>query len=430
MSSNGLFKVRAITAFVKLEARDFVTKADHNGSKTTSGIVTKMQQCNELLLHVASVLSKEGYIVQTLRIATNPFGEWLLDMDAAGNYDNDVSRQRLQMLDDLLVQYNVPFCALGPARNVSEIAVCPKIIAMSPRFSCSASVNATDVTCAAAAAECILQISQLGQLEEGTGLDYLVGGLGNFRFCTISSCSPYIPFFPAAQAGSIHEDNDGTIHFAIGLENGALVRHHLNDCKSIANISTIFSQGMTQALLPLQTLCDEAAKQLGFSTYLGIDSSLNPSLDDGGSIAQAIELLEEVQRPFGGPGTLAAAAALTTAIQSLPNIQLTGYCGLMLPLCEDQRLAELASADDSSKRLQIHQLLNISNVCGVGVDTVPVAGDCSTSKLAALILDVAAIAGRWNKSLSCRVFPVPGGMTGDYTTFDSPYLCNARILDL
>jgi uncharacterized protein (UPF0210 family) len=75
--------------------------------------------------------------------------------------------------------------------------------------------------------------------------------------------------------------------------------------------------------------------------FIGIDTSVNPSLDEDELVAGAIECLDEVHQ-FGGPGTMAAAAAMTRVLQSLEGIQLTGYCGLMLPVYEDQHLARLA----------------------------------------------------------------------------------------
>ena len=165
--------------------------------------------------------------------------------------------------------------------------------------------------------------------------------------------------------------------------------------------------------------------------YLGIDTSLNPSLDDGGSVADAIESLEEVRGDFGGTGSMSAAAAVTLALQSIPDILTTGYSGLMLPVLEDQRLAELGVKSEKTQDcLSIQKLLTISSVCGVGIDTVPIPGDVCIENLSSLILDVAALAGRWNKPLSCRVFPVPGGKAGEKTTFDSPYMCNSCIFDL
>lgn len=131
------------------------------------------------------------------------------------------------------------------------------------------------------------------------------------------------------------------------------------------------------------------------------------------------------------------------SLQSLPDIVTTGYCGLMLPVLEDRRLAELgmigmdgtSSSSNSyptkdDQRLTIDKLLCISSVCGVGVDTVPVPGNVSQEDLTSLILDMAALAGRYNKALSVRVFPVPGVKAGEMTTFDSPYMCNSRIFNL
>jgi hypothetical protein len=93
----------------------------------------------------------------------------------------------------------------------------------------------------------------------------------------------------------------------------------------------------------------------------------------------------------------------------------------MLPVCEDARLAELAE----TQQLRLADLLSISSVCGVGIDTVPLPGDVTDTSLASLVLDVAGLADRWNKPLSCRVFPLPGKKFGDHTSFDSPHLISA-----
>ncbi len=127
---------------------------------------------------------------------------------------------------------------------------------------------------------------------------------------------------------------------------------------------------------------------------------------------------------------MAAAAAIKTSLQSIPDVLTTGYCGLMLPVLEDRRLAELGMATSPGGGLTINRILCISSVCGVGVDTVPIPGNVPVERLSSLILDVAALAGRWNKPLSCRVLPVLGGVAGEMTTFDSPYMCNSRIFDL
>lgn len=348
-----------------------------------------------------------GFEVQTIRIATNPFGEWLVTADK-----EDVNK-RLNELNSLLSECDINFCSLGPSYDpLHTTTICPEIVSIAPgRFSCSANINAGDITAALAAAKCIQTISLK---DDG---DHLKGGLGNFRFAA-ASCIDTVPFFPGARAPQ--ELGENAIAFAVGLENGGFAKELLQEAGSIENVQTVFYDKMRKELLPIQQIC-EGLESDGIE-YLGIDTSLNPSLDDGGSVAEAIECLDEVG-VFGSSGTMAAAAAVTTSLQSIPDVKTTGYSGLMLPVLEDRRLAELDT-------LTIQKLLCISSVCGVGIDTVPIPGDVSENSLASLILDVAALACRWNKPLSCRVFPVPGRQAGVATSFDSPYMCNSSIFPL
>ena len=407
--------VRTVTAFVNLRPEDFA-----------QGIIdAKVTKCVTVLRAMEKELGSAGYVVQTIRIATNPFGEWLLKNEADAT--NQLSR--LGLIDNLLKEHQIEFCSVGPARSRDEAQYCPAIVAKSHRFSCSMIVDSGDVDAASCAAETILTISKL---DSG---DHVKGGLGNFRFCATASCKPHIPFFPAAKSLSNTaarcdtEDPDKPL-FAVGLENGCLARELLKECQSVRHINKRFKEEMAAALSPIRGIANDVAAKFSAS-FLGIDSSLNPSLDEDGSVAAAIEELEEVA-VFGGPGTLGAAAEITKALQSLPDVPLVGYCGLMLPVCEDKRLANLASQTGrrDDRVLRITDILSISSVCGVGIDTVPVPGDCSKEELSSLILDVAGIAGRWDKSLSCRVFPVPGKKAGEMTEFDSPYMVNSTVFSM
>jgi uncharacterized protein (UPF0210 family) len=417
-----LFCVRTVTCFVSLQSEDL----NHCPKAGGDGLTSTIRKASDVLRHVQSVLEEHGYVVQTTRLVTNPFGEWLLPLT---NGDTAITVQTtIAKIDRLLEQHDIEFCALGPARTVDELPICINICSQSHRISCSARLEANDVAMARAAAETVIALSKL---DHGP---HVANGLANFRFCVASSnCnrdgSP-IPFFPAATAILRTPGTEMTV--AIGLENGALAHELIGRCRSIANIPTEFARDMTKALTPLQEACEKAVCDYNTSAgsairYLGMDTSLNPSLDPTlqGSVAAAIETLDEVQT-FGGPGSLAAAAAITTSIQSLPGIRQTGYCGLMLPVCEDRRLAELAD----SNAIRISDLLSVSHVCGVGVDTVPIAADSSIQELQGLMLDVVGLATRWGKSLSCRVFPVPGKRVGDITAFESQYMINAKILPI
>ena len=442
-----ILTIRTITGYLQLCPGDFPsTTQEGSPSQASSSIASKVARCAELLREIETELVNAEYAVQSVRMATNPFGEWIYGNsdDTEGNksdlsFNKALVKQRLHILDTLLSEHDIGACALGPALNTQEtLEICPLIIQSSGRFFCSSAVNADNVESAFAAAQTIVKISKLGSDSEGLlatqQSPHIQGGLGNFRFCAAASCKPYIPFFPGAKADSMEVDGTRSsgIKFAFGLENGLLAKKLLGECQSIGAVRTKFRLGMIEALLPVQDLGDKVAKRHKDVEFVGIDSSLNPSLEEDGSVAHAMEQLKELHGgEFGGPGTLAAASEITRALQNLDGIKLTGYCGLMLPVLEDRRLAELATVTDQKDReLRISDILSISSVCGVGVDTVPIPGDCSFERLGALILDVSGIAGRWNKSLSCRVFPVPGKGGGDMTEFDSPYMCNCGIFDL
>eukprot|EP00536_Pseudo-nitzschia_multiseries_P004841 jgi/Psemu1/285382/fgenesh1_pg.84_\ len=431
-SRRNMFKIRTITAFVALKHSDFEEDA--------STLKWKIQITVKALQAAREQLEGNRYEIQTLRVATNPFPEYLLGGGKKSKtIDNVIVDARLKVLEDCFEEHGIGFVSLGPACSQETLDVCTTIVDFSGRFSCSVQLASNDVALAQASAETILRNSKLGNPEDG--------GLANFRFC-VANVKPYIPFFPAARA--ITENDEGfAIRFAIGLENGTLLKDLLEKDagKTVAKIlppKTVssnsrsnFAAGFAKAVRPIQTICEGVVRDWHNSDvalqYIGLDASFNPSLDEEGSVASAVEVLKEVPMGFGGVGTVAATAAMTTSIQTmLPSneegygIKLTGYNGLMLPLCEDQRLSQLANEG----KLRMTDLLNVSSVCGVGIDTVPIPGNTKVDELTSLLLDVVGLAERWNKPLSCRVFPVPNKKAGEMTTFDSPYLVNSKILPI
>ena len=127
---------------------------------------------------------------------------------------------------------------------------------------------------------------------------------------------------------------------------------------------------------------------------------------------------------FGAAGTVEISSLLTKVFKSVKRIKLLGFSGLMLAVTEDNGLAQASNNNE----FDIRALLTYSAVCGIGLDTVPIPGDTSIEKIAALIRDTGTMAFRLNKPLTVRLFPVPGLSAGDMTTFISDDLCNCRIL--
>lgn len=456
---NHLFKVRTICAFVTLSPDDFPASASSSTTSPSpsglSGLERKIQACKHLLQSVSDGLTSLGYEVQTLRVATNPFEEYLacdsaepLQFNAEDplSFETPVDRLAFQLdhFAAALASAGITFVSLGPCTKCSLLpTLIPRLILHSSNtFSASADCQPCDVKFATATAKVVKLLSQ-----------HTPSGLGNFRFCSSSRIRPNTPFFPAAYS-SPSATPDGALRsrslgVSLGFENGVLANFGLRKAKSIDDVGTVFRDYYLASVSPVAeaaaracgewkrkymdlTAADPASRLAPpFSAeYLGLDVSLNPSLapSSSGSVAAALEQLDQVS-VFGRPGTLAAASAVTTAIQSLP-LQLVGYCGLMLPACEDRRLSALASEGErGGNAVGIQTLVNVSSVCGVGVDTVPIQGDVEDGNVAGVILDVAALAARWNKPLSCRLFPVPGKTVGEWTEFDSPYLCNCKIFD-
>jgi uncharacterized protein (UPF0210 family) len=408
-SSKHEFKIRAVTAFLSLTTEDFQPNA----------LGQKIEQCASFLRTVENLLTSAGYEVQTVRIATNPFGEYLSPAS-----DPEQLHKQLHLLDETLKSNSIEFFAMGPATTPIQMESCPIIVSTSHRLSCSAELGTTeDTAMAKKAAECMISISRL------TNSSHCKNGLGNFRFCATACCKAFIPFFPGARSLSLSEQSVGdrdVISFSIGLENGLLARRLLMESKSVELISSVFCLGMADALGPLSTICQSFAdKSQGQFKFVGIDTSLNPSLDEGGSIASAIEQIDIVDK-FGGRGSVAVVAEITRALKSIPGIVHVGYSGLMLPVMEDRRLAALVTSGD----IDTTRLLALSSVCGVGLDTVPISGDSSLVEILSLILDVRSLAMRYNKSLSCRLFLCPGRKSGEKAGIESPYLCDCNVLPL
>ncbi len=347
-----------------------------------------------------------GYEVQTLRIATRPLLDDLAAWSPAGivAYTHDLQR----MLDDAGLAY----CSLGPAQAARPDFPLERMDLLADVLISTSALNAT---------------VQLAEVEHGLRAeaarpaariikrlaDETAEGFGNFRFAMLACVAPGAPFFPAAY-------HNGPASLSIGLQGASIVKDALRPYAS-GNAPTRITEWVREALIaramPVVTLGEQLAREHDLH-FGGIDLSPAPMGED--SIVTALELCG--YGPFGTPGTLAAAAALTEALKST-GLPTCGYCGLMLPVLEDAALGRRWAESN----LNTHQLLLYSAVCGTGLDTIPLPGGIAPEAIAGLLLDVATLALRLRKPLSARLFPVPGRRAGEYTAFTSPYLTNTRI---
>ena len=278
----------------------------------------------------------------------------------------------------------------------------------------------------------------------------------------------------------------------IGLENGDLLFlafHGMNS--NYKQASSNLYNTLKQILLPIQKIAidniyknqnkkgngkgNDSNSSSAFDgvNYSGIDTSINPGLTMPDSVGAGLELLHP--HLFGSTGSLPGVSAITAALKKIAKessrsdynsddyIKTCGYCGLMLPVMEDIIMARRCAGDtakmdevkinksnnndnsnnnhnsssnsNSFEPPTVRDLLILSSVCGVGVDTVPVAGDITTDSLANLYIDATTMAFRLQKPLSVRVLVMDGLQVGDMTNVASmgacgQYLCDTKVLSL
>lgn len=242
-------------------------------------------------------------------------------------------------------------------------------------------------------------------------------GFSNLRFCALANVLPNGPFFPASYAlvdEASLPDADLFVT-ALGIQGATLINHVVRE----------HIPGAQSAYAAITAAVEEAAKILVAACApicpVTLDFSTAPMPGAEHSIGSTLALSART-RHFPGPGGLTAAARMAGAIDAA-RIPRTGYCGIMLPVCEDDALAGHPPS--------LNELLSCSAVCGTGLDTIPVSGDCSAQAVEAVMTDVGALSARLGgKQLTVRLMPVPGRKAGDWAAFSSPYMSNARVVDI
>ena len=351
-----------------------------------------------------------GYEVQTVRLSTRPVFDDLMNWSSTDLLDYTGELQR--MLDDL----SLGFCSIGTAHAARPDFPLERIELVADMLASTSALNATvhvatpyhSLRTDAAWPTARVMKRLAAETQEG---------FGNFRFAMLACVEPGCPFFPSAY-------HSGPDSLAIGLQGAGIVAEALRTLRGdetspldLVQISEVVKTAVIERAKPVVDMAQEIAPAHGL-IFGGIDLSPAPLGEE--SIIDAMELCG--YGSAGTPGTLAVAAAITSALKNtgLPGC---GYCGLMLPVLEDGALGRRWEAG----YVNAHQLLLYSAVCGTGLDTLPLSGDVSAEEVAHLLLDVGTLALRLNKPLSARLFPVPGKRSGDRTSFTSPYLTNTLV---
>jgi uncharacterized protein (UPF0210 family) len=384
-------KVRGIAAFLHLERAQW----EEQFARTLGPLRT-----------ARNILEGRGYAVESLRITTQPFPEWLEGM-ARGE-----ALALLRRMDDLAVATPFELC-IGPAmgrdaddpamaRLLGEALETARLLQANLVIASEAGAHPRAMR---AAAELVHHAAAASPRSQGP-----------FNFTAMARVGPYSPFFP----GSHHDGVGG--FFSIGLESASVVDEVLRGIGG--GDAALAKTELVRALTVQARAMDDAVRDIEKETkwqYAGFDPTPAPLHDV--SIGAAIEHWTGAR--FGAPGTMAAAALITSAVQAVP-VKRVGYAGLMLPVLEDTCLARRWSEG----LLTLDSLLAYSAVCATGLDTVPLPGDVTVEQLERIYADVAALAVRWGKPLAARLMPVAGKKAGERTAFSDPFLTNAVLQPL
>lgn len=387
VSANPNPKVRAITAFVRLNRENY------------------QKQVSDALVVVRKVkadFEATGYAVQTVRITTQPLGELVAGMS------QDQALRFLSVFDRLAVKENFA-PNVGPAMlhdsdDPASMRLLERLLATTSRINASAIIadqNGIHWKTIHEAAELVKYVSQNSPKSQGT-----------FNFAVTAMLKPLGPFFP----GSYHLGPGK--QFVIGFEGANLVQSVFAKDKGKVDAAVAdLTSALTKHALVADAIGKKVATETGWA-YVGIDPTPAPLGDV--SIGAAIESFTGAR--FGSSGTMTAARVITTAVKAVPVTQV-GYSGLMVPVMEDKVLAQRWA----ESTYNIDSLLAYSAVCGTGLDTVPLPGDVSVQQVERIFGDVASLATKWNKPLSARLQPLKGKKPGDQTDFDSQFLFNTIV---
>jgi len=403
--NKALCKIRTITTFLSLD-------------KNRSHWKEIIEEASSFCLNMTEEFNNHDYVVQSIRIVTNPFGEYI-------NTDSlETAREDLSYLSTLLELTNTSKMrirfAIGEARTKQEIKLIPELISEFGDL-CNVCVNVNldefgvlDNELIQSSVEAVQKISTITPRGEG-----------NFNFTVNFNCKPLIPYFPA----SYHCSSLGN-RFVIGLETPDLLvntltsynqtivlKKHNEQFRSYYNV---MSEALQHHINNINYIIENSICNKPF-VFSGFDSSAAPSK----SCSSMVEVYKQLGvEYFGASGTVEASSLLTKVFKSIKGVELVGFSGLMLALTEDLGLAQ-GSIDS---HFDIRSLLTYSSVCGIGLDTVPIPGNTPAEKISALMRDTGTMAYRLNKPLTVRLFPVPDLNAGDLTAFESDDLCDCAVL--
>ena len=382
--------IRSITTFM-------------NGSRIDGLPFEQVKILTNLVRLARKRYEETGYEVQTSRLATNSFSEFLPLSEPLH------SVKKVQDIEDMVLSEGYDYLSMGPAipENPESYTLIPEIFRTTETvFLTGRMINQRNEISLAAVRACAKIITEIST--------YNPNGFQNLYFSALANVPAGTPFFPSA-----YWEGEGT-GFALALEAADLAVEAFSNAETLREARKLYVERLESEAGKLESIGESLSKEYGVP-FLGLDLTPAPFISVERSVGTALEKLGV--RSVGLHGSLAAAAFLMDAIDRA-RYKKIGFNGLMLPILEDAVLAKRVEEDT----LTIKDLLLMSSVCGTGLDTVPLSGDVSKEQVASVLLDVASLSSRLQKPLTARLMPIPGKRAGEKTTFDFPFFVNSCVM--
>jgi uncharacterized protein len=370
-------RIRTITAFVRIEP---------------SQPRSQIEPAVSMLRQAKAAFEKGGYAVQTIRITTQPFAQYVRDRSATEALELFKNLDELSKKDSFLL--NIGPLTPTDLRDPTRVELLNQALA-------ATKVNASLVVADESGVQwnAVRAAAQVIKYLE----DHSPNGASNFDFAAVAMVAPHTPFFPAS-----NHDGAGR-EFSVGWEAGAFVADVMAGANGNIELAReLLAREFEREARAVDAIARQVENDSAWN-YMGLDPTPAPLTDS--SIGAAIETLTKAK--FGSMGTLSVAAVITEAERSI-SVQRVGFSGLMLPVLEDPVLAERWSEGT----FDLNSLLAYSAVCGTGLDTIPLPGDVSQQQLERIIGDMASLAFKWHKPLTARLIPAPGKKPGERTDFN------------
>jgi uncharacterized protein (UPF0210 family) len=383
-------RIRSITSFLDLDPQTYSTS------------LAQLSRCSQTL---KTRLTEAGIEVQTCRLATSPFAhytaEWSVEQSlnwiARFEQETQAAGFDFYSLGPALVEFPASYVLALDILKQSHNAFLSGVIA--DRF-------AVYPTAIQAAAHVI---------HEAAGID--PNGFANLQFTALANVPAGVPFFPAGFA-----PEGKPLSFALAVECADVVWNAFANQTSLSTARAAMLRDLEDFAAHIEPICETTALEFNIQ-FGGFDFSPAPYPAEGCSLGYAVEAVGKDR--VGQDGSLAEAAVIADTLDQ-GTWKRAGFNGLMLPVLEDPGLAKRAEEGT----LLVKDLLMYSAVCGTGLDTVPIPGDCSEAEIAAILFDVAALSVRLGKPLTVRLMPIPGKKAGEPTHFDFSYFAASRVLPI